>query len=88
MEVTEKESMKPEYVYRPSFFFHAENDEQAKARASRLRAQFEGAVELSDGQLPHLHAFTYEQAWNEEDSLAERIHWAVDDDGNDRRYVT
>ena len=86
MEVAERESRNPEYVYRPSFYFHAATDEEAKARASRLRAVFEDALNEGDDQLPRVRSFTYEQAWNEEDSLAERIHWAGPD-GKDRRVV-
>lgn len=88
-EVKDSEAQKPEYVYRPSIYFHAKDDDEAKSRASRIRAMIEEAIaEDNDGQLPRLSGFTYEQAWNEDDALAQRLHYTPAVGESDRRVVT
>ena len=69
--VTSNEAEKPEYIYRPSIYFHAADDADAKSRAAMLRYEIENMLEGN----ANTKEWAYDQAWNDADSLQERLHF-------------
>ena len=63
------EAEKPEYVYRPTIYFHAADDGEAKTRITHIRHVIEKA--LADNDL-RLDKFTYDDVENQADCLQQR----------------